>query len=298
MLFVNIIVVSSFRVMTITGEWSLAHIPLMGVGAYTAALLAKSFGFPFIATLFIGGIAAGAIAYLLSYPLLRMKGFAFFIGSYAAGEAIRLCWVRFRNPFGGTKGIFDIPGAGVIRFSENVVLDFRKDIPYYFLTLVIMIISLLLMLRLSKSRIGKTMKALHQNDSLAKSVGIPVLKYKALAFVIAAFFAGIAGVLLTYRLRGIDPHLFGFSTTMYLLLWVIIGGTETFIGPVIGVVLLTIIAELIRGFSAWVPLVFGVILIITIIFLPRGLESLSQRIPGLRTLFSGREESESEEVKG
>ena len=99
-LFINFLLVSSFRLITMTGGWSLAHIPLMGLGAYTTAILTRYYGWPFYLTLPLGGIAAGLISLVMSYPLSRVRGFAFFIASFAAGEAMRLSWTRMGYPFG------------------------------------------------------------------------------------------------------------------------------------------------------------------------------------------------------
>ncbi|HEB31683.1 MAG TPA: branched-chain amino acid ABC transporter permease [Spirochaetes bacterium] len=288
MLYINIIVVVSFRMIAVTGGWSLAHIPLMGVGAYAAALMSKHFGFPFWATLPLGGLASAFVAFIMSYPLLRMKGFSFFIGSYAAGEAVRLSWIRFRNPFGGPRGLIGIPSPGIINISGTPLIDFSNDVPFYILTLAITVIILILLRRFDRSRIGNTLKAISSSDRLAKSVGINITYYKALAFILASFFNGIAGVLLAHRLGTIDPHQFGFTSTLYLLLWAIIGGTTTFAGPIIGISALTLIGELIRRFNEWVPMIYGVILIITVIFLPEGLESLPKKMPGFfsKLMFS------------
>jgi len=104
-LLMNIILVVSFRLITTSGNWSLAHIPLMGAGAYTAALLSRNFGWPFWALIPTGGFVAALVALAMSVPLVRTKGFAFFIASYAAGEAMRLMWARIERPFGGWQGI-------------------------------------------------------------------------------------------------------------------------------------------------------------------------------------------------
>lgn len=281
MLLINIVVVASFRLITMTGGWSLAHIPLVGVGAYSAALLSKHFGVSFWLNLPLGGLTAAFVAAAICYPLLRMKGFAFFIGSFAAGEAIRLCWIRFRNPFGGPRGLIDIAGVGSLRVAGLFSLNLDSGIPFYFLTVLVTLICLYLMHRLGDSRIGVTLEAIHIHDNLAKSLGIPVTKYRALAFIAGGFFAGVAGAMLAHRLRTIDPHQFGFTTTLYLLLWAIVGGTTTFAGPLLGIVALTAIGELIRRFSEWVPLIYGVILIVVVLFFPQGLESLPARIPFL-----------------
>jgi branched-chain amino acid transport system permease protein len=274
-LLINIILVSSFHIITTTGGWSLAHVPMMGCGAYATALLSGKLGVPFWVSLPLAGLAAGLTGLAISYPLARTKGFAFFVASFAAGEAIRLCWIRFKIPFGGHKGL-GVPPPVLV---DNVTwLDFAEAVPYYFLTLTVTIISLAILHRLYRYKIGDTWRAIESQENLAKSVGINHIKYKMLAFSIGSFFAGVAGVLLAHRLWAIEPHQFGFTTTLYLLVWVVFGGTHTFAGPIFGVVALTFLGELLQPLYEWVPMIFGAIIIMTLIFLPNGLESLPSRI--------------------
>jgi branched-chain amino acid transport system permease protein len=274
-LLINIILVSSFHIITTTGGWSLAHVPMMGCGAYATALLSGKLGVPFWVSLPLAGLAAGLAGLAISYPLARTKGFAFFVASFAAGEAIRLCWIRFKIPFGGHKGL-GVPPPVLV---DNVTwLDFAEAVPYYFLALTVTIISLAIMYRLYRFKIGDTWRAIESQENLAKSVGINNMKYKMLAFSIGSFFAGVAGVLLAHRLWAIEPHQFGFTTTLYLLVWVVFGGTHTFFGPIFGVVALTFLGELLQPLYEWVPMIFGAIIIMTLIFLPNGLESLPSRI--------------------
>jgi len=186
--------------------------------------------------------------------------------------------MRFRVPFGGHTGLGNIPPPGAVSVPGLGVLDFSNPIPYYFLTLGVTALCLLIMYRLDRSRIGDTLKAIHSDDSVARSVGINITKYKSLAFVIASFFAGIAGVLLAHRLWAIEPQQFGFTTTLYLLVWVIFGGYHTFAGPIIGVSVLTGLGELLIPLAKWVPMIYGIILILTLLFLPEGLEGLPRRM--------------------
>ncbi|MCF8069413.1 MAG: branched-chain amino acid ABC transporter permease [Desulfobacterales bacterium] len=276
MLLVNIILVASFRLITTTGGWSLAHIPMMGAGAYATALLTNSLGLPFLISLPLSSLAAGLVGLIISYPLSRTKGFSFFVASFAAGEAIRLCWIRFKFPFGGHRGLSNIQPP---RFIPSI--DFSDAIPYYFLTLVVTIISLMILYRVDKSRIGKTFKSIESQEDLANSLGIYVTKYKMLAFAIGSCFAGTAGVMLAHRLWAIEPHQFGFMSTLYLLVWVVFGGTHTFSGPIIGVVVMTVLGEILRPLAEWIPMVYGSIIILTLIFLPEGLEGLRDKT-GLR----------------
>jgi branched-chain amino acid transport system permease protein len=277
-LLIYIIVVVSFRLITTVGCWSLAHIPIMGVGGYTVAIIATRLGWSFGANLLLGGFAALLVGLILSIPLARVKGFAFFIASFAFGEAMRLAWTRIKNPFGGHFGIGEIPSAGTISLFGLGTLDFACPIPFYFLALVVCALCLMIMYRFEHSRIGDTFKAIASDEDLSKSVGMNILGYKRLAFVIGSFFSGIAGVLFAYYYRFVDPASFGMVNTMYLLVWSVVGGVTTFAGPIIGVAVLTGVYELLRPLAEWIPLFYGIILILTLRFLSGGLESISERI--------------------
>ncbi len=276
-LLINVLVVVSYRLVTLTGEWSLIHVVLMGVGGYTSALLAKMVGLSFWLTMPIAGIVTALIAFALSFPLFRMKGFYFLIGSFAAGEAMRLTWAYFTWPFGGPKGIklipspeITLPGVGTIELFE--------PIPYYFLTLIVVSICLWVLYRLEHSRIGLTLHAVHWSDALAESVGVNTRRYRTLAFVVASFFVGLAGALFAHYLGTINPHQFGVGIMVFVLVWVIVGGTRTFAGPIIGVTVLSVLNEMFRGADELRPAIYGSILIASIMFLPDGLESLPDKV--------------------
>lgn len=276
-LLINVLVVVSYRLMTLTGEWSLIHVVLMGAGAYASALLAKEAGMPFWLTMPLAGVICSLIAFILSFPLFRMKGFYFLIGSFAAGEAIRLSWVYFKVPFGGPKGLMLIPSP-VLALPGLKPIEIWEPIPYYFLTLVVVMLCLWVLYRLEHSRIGLTLHSVHWRDALAESVGVNTWRYRTLAFAVASFFVGIAGALFGHYLGSANPHQFGVGIMVYVLVWVIVGGTRTFEGPIIGVTVLSIINEWFRAAELYRPLIYGSILIGTMIFLPDGLESLPSKI--------------------
>jgi len=277
-LLINILVVVSYRLMTLTGEWSLIHVVLMGVGGYSSALLAKKFALSFWLTMPLAGIICALIAVVLSFPLFRMKQFYFLIGSFAAGEAIRLAWVYFKIPFGGAKGIRNIPSPAISLPGLKEAYEIWEPIPYYFLTLVVVTLCLWVLYRLENSRIGLTLHCVHWRDVLAESVGVNTWRYRTLAFGIASFFVGIAGALFAHYLGTLNPNQFGVGIMVYVLIWVIVGGTATFSGPIIGVTVLSVVNELFRTFEIWRPLIYGCILIGAILFLPDGLESLTAKI--------------------
>lgn len=279
-LLINIILVASFRLIATTGGWSLAHIPMMGCGAYATALLSGKLGVPFLISLPLAGLAAGLIGLIISFPLSRTKGFSFFVASFAAGEAIRLSWIRFKFPFGGHAGLMVPPPRVAAQIDW---LNFENAIPYYFLTLVTTMVCLAILRQLDRCRIGDTFKAIESQENLARSTGINITGYKVLAFSLGSFFSGVAGVLLAHRLWAIEPKQFGFSATLYLLLWVVFGGSHSFWGPVWGVVTLTLLAELLKPLYEWVPMIFGAIIILTLIFLPDGLQGLPRRLRRLKS---------------
>ena len=278
LLVINVLLVSSYRLLTLTGEWSLAHVVIMGVGAYGSALVSKELGWPVPLSMLAGSAMAALLAFLLSFPLFRMKGFYFLIGSFAAGEIIRLIWKwsDLTWLFGGPKGIKLIPPFPDIKLL-SIDIDFYDPVNYYYFCLIVVSISLVILYRVERSRIGLTFHAIHWQDKLAEFVGVDTFRYRTLAFVISSFFAGLAGALYAHYVGTVNPNRFSVEEMTYVLIWAIVGGTATFYGPILGVVTLTILNEVVLralGVDQMRPMFYGAILILFILFLPNGLESL------------------------
>jgi branched-chain amino acid transport system permease protein len=278
---ITVLMLASYRIIVLTGEWSFAHVVLQGVGAYTAAILSKSYGWPFPLTLVAGALMAAFIAGLLSYPLLRMKGFYFLMGSFGAAEAIRLLWRKIPF-FGGTRGLSNIRPP-FFEFA-GIEIDFGDPGNFFYLTLGIVVACLFVMWRIEHARIGRICRAINQQDVLAQSVGIDSRFYRRLAFVLAAGFAGIAGVLLAYAFGSITPNRFSLNFALYLMIWSIVGGTRTFYGVLLGGVILLGFDEALRFAEELRPGVYGLLLIGVMLFCPQGLERLfiplAQRLRG------------------
>ena len=236
----------------------------------------------------LGGVAAAGIAYILSFPLFRMKGFYFLIGSFAAAEAIRLIWVQFNNPFGGFRGLRRIPVLEV-DLGDFLYINFGAPVPYYFFALIVGIVCLILMYRIENSRFGFVFHAVHHKDTLAQSVGVDVRRYRTIAFVTASFFAGIAGAMVAHYVTAINPGLFGLPRMLSILVWALVGGMGSFAGPIIGVTVLSIADESFRGFAELRPAFYGLTLIATMLFLPDGLVSLPSKIMRWANWLRGRE---------
>lgn len=279
-LVINTLVVVSYRLLALTGEYSLGHVVMMGVGAYASALLTKKLGVPVPVSMLLSAGVAGVIAYILAFPLFRMKGFYFLIGSFAAGEAIRLLWKRFQDPFGGPKGITQIPEFPAFEIG-SLELFFWEPIVYYYFALIVVIASVWVLWRIERSRIGLTFHAVHWQDQLADAVGVNTWRSRTTALVIASIFAGLAGALLAHYLTTVNPNRFDVGEMVFVLIWVIVGGTATLWGPIIGLIALTVVNEVIlRALEVdeLRPLFYGAILILAMLFLPSGLETLPGKI--------------------
>jgi branched-chain amino acid transport system permease protein len=246
----------------------------MGAGAFTTALITTRLGWPFWVSWPMAGVVSALIALILSYPLLRLKGMYFVMGSFAAGEVLRLLWVRFAF-FGRHEGIYHVPRPSLLG------VNFNDLTAYYFLTLVLTLLCLTIIYRLEKSGIGVAIKSVAAQDFLAQSVGVNIRKYKTFAFVTGSFFSGIAGALLAHRLASVSSLQFAFSYNINVIVWVLFGGLATFVGPLIGLVLLTIVAEVVRligALEAWLPFIYGLLIIAMLIMIPGGLSSILPKI--------------------
>lgn len=275
---INVILVCSYRLIVTTGDWGLSHVVMMGVGGYAAALSAKHLGLPVYVTLPLAGATAGLVAAIISVPLLRTRGFGFFIASFAMAELLRLSWVKMENPFGGVRGIINVPMGSI--FGHSLF----HPVTYYYFALAVASFCVFVMFQFDRSRIGITWKALYADNDLAESTGINVQHYRRLAYVIGAVFAGVAGALLAHRLGAIDPKNFDLTTMIYLVIWVVVGGTGTFWGPILGLVVITFFFEWTRPLLEWRPLIFGGILIMFLVVLPDGLDGVIGKI---RARFTG-----------
>jgi len=274
---INIILASSLRAITTTGQISLGHAGFMSIGAYMSAIAATKLGIsPFIGLL-LGGLAAAAVAGIIAFPVSRVKTIYLAMLTLFLGEVIRLVLNEARGLTGGTSGIINIPPFNAI-FILKFTIDFSSRLPNYYLVLIIMVISLLFLYTVDRSYTGMTFKAIQQDDSLAASTGINVAKYKAIILCIGCFFAGVAGSFHAHYRAVLTPDSFGIFPSIYIIVYVIVGGPKKFPGAIIGAFLLTLIPELFRVLQEYQPLIFVFILYIVVFLLPGGLVNLPELI--------------------
>jgi branched-chain amino acid transport system permease protein len=243
-------------------------------------------GLPFGVTLPVAGLISGLVAFALGYPFMRVKGIYFAILTLVTSESIRLLAFNWRSLTGGVDGLIGFPGAGVLSIPGLGQLDFNRFTEYYYLTLAVICVSLFILYRLEKSKLGFTWLAIRDADKMAGAVGVNVLRYKVIAFSIASFFAGIGGGLFAHFERALGPHptaSFGVMTTIYLLIYMVVGGKAKFVGPIFGAFVLSLVYEFARPVEEYQPMIIGVIAIVVVMIIPEGLIGIPKKIKRWRS---------------
>jgi branched-chain amino acid transport system permease protein len=271
---INIILAISLRAIATTGQMSLAHAGFMAIGAYTSALLVMKLGLSFWVALPLGGLASAVIALLVGYPFVRVKRVYFAMLTLFLGAVIRLIIMEWRNLTRGSSGLLDIPPPNSLNFFGLYNIVFDSKIPYYYLILVLMLITLLFLYRIDSSRVGRTLLAIQQDDSVAESVGINVTNFKVFAWCVGCFFAGIAGAFYAHFIKTLTPDSFGVLQAIYVIVYMVVGGRRRFYGAILGAFILTLLPEFFRILKEYQPLVFVGILLVITFFLPGGLADL------------------------
>lgn len=275
---INIILASSLRLISLSGNMSLAHSGMMTIGAYSSTLLVMKLGFSSWLALPLAGVAAGIVACLVGFPFSRLKGIYFAMVTIFLSEMVSLTAEQWRGLTGGSLGIYGIPRPDPIIIPGLLNITFSSKSTFYYMACIIMIISLLILYIIEHSRIGMTLSGIRQADSLAESIGINSMGYKVLSFTIGCFFAGITGGFYAHYISTINPTTFGFLFTIYVLIYMVVGGSQSFIGPIIGAFIFSILPELLRPLKDLQPYFFAGSLMFIIFFMPEGLVGIPYRL--------------------
>lgn len=273
LIMMNVVLASSLRLVNLSGQLSLAHGGMVTIGAYTAALLVMKLDLSSWLGMLAGGLLSAAISALIGIPFTRLKGIYFTMVSIFFVQIIVLTVQQWRGLTGGASGLFGIPRPdgfwGVV---------FKTKTSFYFMILAIAAVSLLIMWAIEHSRVGLIFKGIKQADSLSESVGVNTTWYKVLAFSLGGFFAGVIGAFYAQYISTLDPTAFSFLFTIYILIYMIVGGEGAFLGPVVGAAFLTLVPEVARPLESYMPLLFAAILMAVIFFMPEGLVGLPRRV--------------------
>jgi len=268
-----------------TGLLSLCQAAFFGIGAYTSAILLTRTHINFWWILLLAGVVASLAGILIGLPTLRLKGDYLAIATLGFGEITRNVLLNWDSLTRGPLGISGIPAVKVFGFT----LDPMQKVEYVVFVWFFVLVTYVVLNRIMKSRVGRALEAIREDEVAAFSMGINITKYKVMAFGLSAFFGGIAGTLWTVYNQSVNPSSFDFLLSVMLLCMVVLGGMGNQLAVILGAVLIEVAGELPRllGFSSMVPpqfkqILFGIILVVMMIFRPQGL--LGRRVPKSRIL--------------
>jgi branched-chain amino acid transport system permease protein len=269
-LLINIILTVSLNLATgFLGQLTLGHAGFVSVGAYTAALISLRSGLPegigFPIALLSGGLVAAIFGIMIGIPALRLRGDYLAIITLGFGEIIRVFILNVKFT-GGASGLNGIP----------ILTNF----PYAY---GIMVLTITVMFLLIRSRHGRAIISIREDEIAAESSGINTTYYKLLAFTVAAFFAGVAGGLQAHLLFVLDASKFGFAYSVDIMVMVVLGGLGSITGSILAASILTILPEVLRDLAEYRMLIYAILLIVLMLYRPSGLlgrKELSHKILG------------------
>lgn len=248
------------------GLFNMGHAAFFGIGAYTTAILASNPGIPIIWLLPVSAIAAGLVGWILTAPIIHLRGDYLLIVTIGINEIVRIALIN--NPFGLTGG----PNGLLVMERINIFgWTVRTPTDFYWLIWGFIVLLIIVLVRLQNSRIGRAWNYVREDEIAAAAMGINVRNAKLLAFTLGAALAGAAGTLYAAKMRIISPESFTFSESVILFAIVILGGMGSIPGIIVAAGALMILPEVLRGFVEYRMLFFGAAMVLMMIFRPQGL---------------------------
>ena len=251
----------SLRTISLSGTLTFAHGAFIALGAYCGGILAKSLALPPVVTILAGGLFAMVVSVITGLPFVRLKGMYYSMASMFMGVTVAYI-IKAMKITGGYHGLTRIP-----KLLQN-------DIACYYVFLTITVVLLIVLYRFEFSRIGTTLRALSQSQDVASSIGINATFYRLLAVGMGSFCAGIVGAAYGLYSTVLSPTNYDMTFSLWLLMYMLIGGEDYFIGPIIGAIIFVLIPELGRDLSAYAPFLTGACTLLVAYLLPGGLAGI------------------------
>ncbi len=267
--------------MGISGIFSFGHQAFYGVGAYVSALLAMRAGLDPWLGLVVAGLAAAALGAFIAVPTLRLRAAPYIaIATLGFAEIARITASNLVDLTRGELGLVGIPpltDLGPLRFTAG------SRIGSYYVMLGLLVLTVLALGALVRSRVGLALLAIRESQDAADSLGVPVTRYKVLAFAVSSFFAGAAGAFYAHTFLVLTPSsVLSVAIMVELIAMTLVGGAGTLLGPGVAAFALTLSREQLRALGAWRLLIYGAALVALILFMPEGV--MRRLLPGRRRL--------------
>lgn len=275
-----ILAVSLNLTVGILGELSLGHAGFMSVGAFSGTLVwvtaSNTMPSPLalLLSFVVGGLVAGLFGFLVGVPVLRLSGDYLAIVTLAFGEIVKnvmnACYLGYDS-----NGLhFSLKDSASLGLEEGgkVLINGAQGITgiskasTFTVGIVLVLITLAVILNLVHSRAGRAITSIRDNEIAARSVGIPITKYKLMAFVTSAVFAGVAGVLYSLNYSSLVAKKFDYNTSIQILVFVVLGGIGNLRGSLIAAAVLTVLPEMLRSMNDYRMLIYAIVLIVAMIF--------------------------------
>ena len=244
--------------MGLAGQVSLGHAGFVAIGAYVSVLLEIRAGFSFIPSLLVAVFACGLLGVIIGLPALRLSGFYLAIVTMAFGLVTTQVITNLDWLTGGPHGIRNIP------WPQIGFLTVQSDLAMYFLILAFLLLGLWAYRNIRQSRTGRAFQALRDNELSAQAFGIPVARYKLIAFVCSAVYAGLSGVLYAHQVRYIHPNDFSLFLSLGYMAMIVIGGLGFASGALVGSFVFTLLPYFLTRMAwlTWVIQGFAIVFIL------------------------------------
>ena len=259
------------------GVFNFGHLTFFGVGVYTAAVAAKTFGVSPWISILAGGATAAVAAFIIAAPVARLKGIYVVLVTFAFSQLAMQLVLSQSQITGGAEGMVRIPYLKLGDYS--FIRDYKFG--YYYAALALLTVSTLFLIAVTRSPFGKSLKAVRDAEDYAAARGISVSRQRILVLILSAIFTGIAGGFYAIYLRVASPEVFGFGTLSLALSMVLIGGTGTTFGPIVAAIALTFATESlagIRGFEEARFIVIAIAMIVVLRVAPGGVLGILDRL--------------------
>jgi len=249
----------------VAGQISLGQAGFLAIGGYASALLSMRLGLPVELSLILGAILAAAIGTLLTWPVFRLRSQYVALATLGVGEVINQIVLTWEDLTNGPLGLSNIPPLSFFG------LPITQNAPIYWAALALLVVSALFQWRLMRSHLGRTWRALRDDEVAARAFGIVPNRYKALAFIAGGLVAGLSGAFTAHMYSYINNETFAATTSILGLTMVILGGMGNMAGAVVGAVALTALPELFRPLADARYLIYGLVLLLLVRFRPQGM---------------------------
>jgi branched-chain amino acid transport system permease protein len=265
--FIYTITSVSLRTITVSGQFPLAHGAFMGIGAYFSGMASRWLSWPPWITIPMAGLVAMGLGMIIGYPFSRLRALYYAMGSLFFGIGVIHIIYAGGVWTGGYSGLTAIPPLFPVGTSK---------VSYFYFFLGLALVSIIALYRFEFCRIGMNLKATAQSYLVASSVGINEGWYRILAVGVGCFFVGLAGAGYAHYNQALSPKSFNFLATLWLVMYVLIGGVDSFTGPIIGTFVLFLIPEYFRDLKMYSPYISAIILLIVVYLMPQGIVGLPQ----------------------